>query len=131
MALPKQHRLRSSRSFAQVYRLGKRANGKCIAVKALQSSDKVISENAPSEGKLPLLGIRFGVSISRKVSKKAVVRNRIKRRIQSALKTLIPRSSGSWWVVVTVRSVGVHCEYAEFLRELEQTLTKLEVIDGH
>ncbi|MBE9070716.1 ribonuclease P protein component [Leptolyngbya cf. ectocarpi LEGE 11479] len=126
MALPRQHRLRSPRSFSQVYRQGRRAGSYCLAVKALkkQIPDERLS-NQPSSG------ICFGVSISRKVHKRAVVRNRIKRQIHAALTTLLPRAHGAWWVVINVRTPAISCEYYEFLRELEKLLVELEVLHGH
>jgi ribonuclease P protein component len=74
---------------------------------------------------------RFGITVSRKVSKKAVERNRIRRQIQAALITLRPRLVTGGQVVIIVRQSGVACQYREFLRELEQTLSALEVINGH
>ena len=76
------------------------------------------------------LGPYFGISISRKVSKKAVIRNRIKRQIKAGLQALLPRAHPGWYVVISVRSSGVKCQCDEFLRELEQQLLTLEVIDG-
>lgn len=74
---------------------------------------------------------RFGVSISKKVSKKAVVRNRIKRHLKAAFRQLLPRVTSHWLIVVVVRPSAVQCDYWQFLQELEQTLTSAEVIDGH
>ncbi|MEM9904253.1 MAG: ribonuclease P protein component [Cyanobacteria bacterium P01_D01_bin.44] len=124
MALPKRHRLRSPQAFTQVYRLGRRARGHCVAVKAFKLPK-------PSRGNDALLGPCFGISISRKVSKRAVIRNRIKRQIRAGLQQLLPRAAPGWHVVISVRSAAVECKYDEFLRELEQQLTALEVIDGH
>ncbi|MEM7793411.1 MAG: ribonuclease P protein component [Cyanobacteria bacterium P01_C01_bin.118] len=125
MALPKQHRLRSPRSFSKVYRRGRRANRQLLAAKALKNP---MSDDGSADG--PSSDICFGVSISRKVHKRAVVRNRIKRQIHSALSTLLPRSTGSWWVVINVRTAAVTCEYYDFLRELESLLIELEVLHG-
>jgi len=74
---------------------------------------------------------RIGISISQKVSKRAVVRNRIKRQIKAAFRQLLPRIAPGWWLVVVVNPNAVQCEYEQFLRELEQLLTDAEVIDGH
>ncbi|HHP7243983.1 MAG TPA: ribonuclease P protein component, partial [Elainellaceae cyanobacterium] len=71
------------------------------------------------------------VSISQKVSKKAVTRNRIKRQIQSAMQRLLPRMSEGWQVVVVVRPRAMQCDYSQFLQELEQLLTEAEIINGH
>ena len=124
MALPNQYRLRSPRSFSKVYRQGRRANGRCLAAKALQNP-------APDGGsKESSSGVCFGVSISRKVHKRAVVRNRLRRQIHAALLTLLPRARGAWWVVINVRTTATACEYYEFLRELESLLIELEVLHG-
>ncbi|MEO0352329.1 MAG: ribonuclease P protein component [Cyanobacteria bacterium P01_A01_bin.15] len=126
MALPRQHRLRSPRSFSKVYRQGRRGSGRSLAVKALKnpSPDGCLSDERSS-------GVCIGVSISRKVHKRAVVRNRIKRQIHTALKTLLPRAAGDWWLVVNVRTTAITCEYYEILQELEEVLVKLEVLDGN
>jgi ribonuclease P protein component len=73
---------------------------------------------------------RFGISISKKVSKFAVVRNRLKRQIKAALRSLLPQLQPGWTVVIVVRSSLVECNYWQILRELEQLLLKSEVIRG-
>jgi ribonuclease P protein component len=75
--------------------------------------------------------IRIGISISRKVSKHAVVRNRIKRQIRAILRDFLPRLAPGWDVVIGVRSQAVECDYHQFLRELEQLLAKAEVLNGN
>jgi ribonuclease P protein component len=74
---------------------------------------------------------RFGIVISKKVSKRAVVRNRIKRRIKGALRELIARIRPGCLVTIVCRSVITECEYDEILRELKKLLLALEVIDGN
>lgn len=72
----------------------------------------------------------IGISISQKVSKRAVIRNRIKRQIRAAFRQLLPRIQDGWWLVVVVRPEAVQCDYGQFLRELEQLLADAEVLDG-
>lgn len=74
---------------------------------------------------------RIGISISQKVSKKAVVRNRIKRQIRAALRQLLPRLTPGWQLVIVVRPGAQECEYGQFLRELKQLLAEAEVLNGH
>lgn len=73
----------------------------------------------------------LGVSISNKVSKRAVIRNRIKRQIKAAFRSLIPDLSAGWWLVVVVNPSAVQCDYEQFLRELEKLLINAEVVNGH
>ncbi|MEO1592310.1 MAG: ribonuclease P protein component [Cyanobacteria bacterium J06632_22] len=158
MALAERYRLRSPGSFSQVYRRGRKAYGRCLVARAMlpnvMSADKgamplagasanasdsaraqaeimpTVPKRVPERGDFALSSTRFGISISRKVSKKAVVRNRIKRQIRAALIALMPQVRSGYWVVITVRSVAISCEYDDFLRELKKVLTTLEVLHG-
>lgn len=129
MALPKVYRLRRRQDFTTVYRNGKQSGTKHFVVRALQMSQP--QDQAKGDEAVALPETRLGISISQKVSKRAVVRNRIKRQIRAAFYQLIPRINRGWWLVVGLRPTAVECEYGQFLRELEQILIKLEVIDGH
>lgn len=73
---------------------------------------------------------QFGITVSQKVSKRAVVRNRLKRQISAALHQLLPLVKGNYWVVIVVRPAAVECACGQFLQELKQLFTELEVIHG-
>lgn len=118
MGLPSQHRLKKRSDFDTVYKQGIRRSSRHLIIKAFP-----LSVN-PSVTK-------FGISISRKVSKKAVVRNRIKRQIRSALWLLFPEISSPWLVVIVVKSEAVECNFDHFLRELRELLMKTGIIYGH
>jgi ribonuclease P protein component len=79
----------------------------------------------------PTAPTQIGISISRKVSKSAVVRNRIKRQVRAILRQFLPRLAPGWQVVIGVRSQAVECDYQKFLQELEQLLVKAEVLNGN
>ena len=123
MALPKAYRLRRRQDFNLVYRNGKQAGTRHFVVRALRVAVACDGNDLPET--------RLGISVSQKVSKRAVVRNLIKRRIRAAFYQLIPQVHQGWWLVVGVRPTAVECEYGQFLRELEKILRKLEVMDGH
>ena len=80
-----------------------------------------------SSGVLP---IQVGISISKKVSKRAVVRNRIKRQLKAIVRQLLPRLELGLRMVILVRSEALTYEYGQFLQELEQLLVKAEVLNG-
>ena len=134
MALPKAHRLRHWRDFQAVYQKGIRRAGRFLTLRGLpQRTSTSDAPNrkalgSPNEDTLPT---RIGISISQKVSKKAVVRNRIKRQIRAALRELLPQLSPGWQLVVGVRPGASECDYAQFLRELKQLLAEAEVLNGH
>ncbi|MGF1457823.1 MAG: ribonuclease P protein component [Leptolyngbyaceae cyanobacterium] len=121
VALPKQHRLNRTREFSQVYRVGRQASTGHLVVRVLN-----VSEDSTST-----VCSRFGITISQKVSKRAVVRNRLKRQVRAALQTLLPQLSPGLWVVVVLRSAATQCDYWQFLRELEKLFLDLEVLEGH
>lgn len=73
---------------------------------------------------------RIGVSISLKVDKRSVVRNRIRRQIQAAFRHLLPRMAKNLDVVVVVHPPAIQCGYLHFLQELEQVLAHAEVLHG-
>ena len=77
-----------------------------------------------------VLPIQVGISISKKVSKRAVVRNRIKRQLKAIVRQLLPRLESGLRMVILVRSEALTYEYGEFLQELEQLLVKAEVFNG-
>lgn len=127
--LPQEHRLKHWRDFKAVYQKGIRRYGRHLTVRGLQLP-RVCSDNSQvNPPDLP--PTRIGISVSQKVSKKAVVRNRLKRQIRAALRQLLPRLTPGWHVIVGVRPNALECEYAQFLQELEQLLVDAEVINGH
>lgn len=73
----------------------------------------------------------IGISIGLKVSKRAVIRNRVKRRIRSAIQELLPHLSSGWQIVIVVKPSAVQCSYGQFLQELKQLLVSAEVINEH
>ncbi|HEY9877563.1 MAG TPA: ribonuclease P protein component [Leptolyngbyaceae cyanobacterium] len=126
MALPKHARLKHPRDFSAVYRQGQKAVSQHLVLRVLTLSGPSPQPAVPAH----TTSSQFGISISQKVSKRAVIRNRIKRQIRSAIRALLPQVKPGLQIVVVVRPGAPVCEYGEFLRELEQLFTKLEVIHG-
>ncbi len=131
--LPKPYRLRLSRDFSRVYQSGRKAVSPHLVVRVLKRTQEAQPERVePSfcahASPEPL---RVGIVVSQKVSKRAVVRNRLKRQIRAIMATLIPDLPPNLWIVINLRPGADQCEYGEFLRELKQLLKQLEVIYGH
>ena len=124
MALPKVNRLKNRHEFQTLFREGNRLKSSHLTLRALrlQTPSGIITG-----------ATRIGISISTKVSKRAVIRNRIKRQIRAAFRSLLPRIAPGWSLVAIVQPQAVtsKCDYQQFLQELEQLLAKAEVIDGH
>lgn len=132
MALPRKNRLRSRKDFQAVFREGTRCHGTYLTLRTLRPlSLKNFTEDAAEKTvKIPA---RIGVSISTKVSKRAVIRNRLKRQITAFLQNLLPKLSPGWRLVVVVKPTAAEqeCVSQQFLQELEQLLVQAEVLNGH
>ena len=122
MGLPKANRLKQRQDFDRVYQSGKRRRATGLHLVVLRTSRVV--------GSSEVLPIQVGISISKKVSKRAVVRNRIKRQLKAIVRPLLPRLESGLRMVILVRSEALTYEYGEFLQELEQLLVKAEVLNG-
>lgn len=134
MSLPQANRLKDWRDFQAVYQNGIRRSGRYLTLrgvrqfKGVADAPKQEASSSTANGKPPT---RIGIAISQKVSKKAVVRNRIKRQIHAAFRQLLPQLCAGWQLVVVVRPGADKCDYGQFLRELEQLLAAAEVLNGH
>ncbi|WP_299410390.1 ribonuclease P protein component [Acaryochloris sp. IP29b_bin.148] len=112
------HRLKKSRDFGVVYRKGSRKSTQYLVVRAYRSR---VNTNP----------IRFGFSISQKVSKRAVVRNRIKRQLRAVCRQLLPELQPGWDVVIVVRAAAVQCDYFQFLQQLRKLFADAEILNGY
>jgi len=81
------NRLRSSRDITRVYRQGRYGGGGVLSLKARKSS---------------LEATRVVVVVGKKTDKRAVVRNRLRRRVIGALERLWDRVPAGYDIVVTV-----------------------------
>lgn len=124
MALPKANRLKSRKDFQAVFQQGTRRHSSHFTLRALKPSKS--QDTSVSSTKV-------GISVSTKVSKRAVVRNRLKRQISAAFYQLLPKLSPGWRLVVIVKPKALEsqCGSQQFLQELEQLLAQIEVLDGH
>jgi len=114
------HRLRKHNDFVTVYRQGSRQSTKFLALRAYKSD----ANRAHSS-------VRIGFSISQKVSKRAVIRNRIKRRLRAACRQLLPELQPGWDIVIVARAEAVQCDYLQFLQQLRKLFADAEILDGY
>ncbi|MGF1604623.1 MAG: ribonuclease P protein component [Thermosynechococcaceae cyanobacterium] len=119
--LSKRHRLRKTQDFLTVYQQGRRRDSADLSLRVYQ--------RPPIEGQT--LPTRIGISISQKVSKRAVVRNRVKRQLKAACHQILPHMTSGIDIVLVVRSTAPQCSYQQFLQQLKQLFTKAEILHGH
>jgi ribonuclease P protein component len=123
LGLPKPHRLKNRSDYRAVYAQGIRRYSPHLTLLALAYGDAKGADSAPA--------ISFGISISKKVSKKAVVRNRLKRQIKGVITTYLPELKPGWRIVIVVRPKAIECKYEHFLRELEELFKQAKIINGY
>jgi ribonuclease P protein component len=139
VALPKAHRLKSRKDFKAVFQEGIRRQSYHFILRALRPLDSILPSvhTAPETLQIqdtpPPVPTKIGISVSTKVSKRAVVRNRLKRQIAAALYQLLPKVEPGWRLVIVVKPTAAEskCFCQQFLQELEQLLAKAEVFNGH
>ena len=127
--LPKENRLLKKGDFKKVFRKGKGYSDAFLIKKGEKK------KALPARGTFFLkilengLGVnRFGVVVSKKVSKKATIRNKIKRQIREILKVELPKIKKGFDVVF-LASPGVGKEKpADLRRRVEKTFERAKLI---
>lgn len=126
VALPRPYRLRHRQDFDALYRKGRRFSSSYLIVRVLQP--RSVRLNAPVAHLDPP---RLGIVVSQKVSKRAVIRNRLRRQIQGVMQGFLPHLKPGLRLLITVKPTAVECDYYKFLQELKQLLSDAEVFDGY
>ena len=123
MALPKQLRLNGHRTFKYIHKNSKKYYGKFMDLRVAKSCPRILLSH---KNYAFTNNFKLAISVSKKVSKKSVVRNKIRRLLQEDfLKNFkkeynhIPR-----WVLVNLKS-GNFCNYeTELLTEFQNLFFK-------
>jgi len=71
---------------------------------------------------------RFGIMIGLKVSKKAVERNKIKRRLREAIRALSPLLNLNFDVAISVLPAAKEKNLAELKNALEEGFKRLRIL---
>jgi len=110
MVLPRKSRLSSSSEIKKVFKDGRGLNLELFQVKFLPKSA------GPS---------RFAIIVSQKVSKKASVRNRIRRKLSETIRLNISKFKPGLLIVIVAKPRMANKELSGLERELVNNLTKI------
>ncbi len=110
--LARQHRLRKSSDILRIYKKGKRVHTQHLLGHSLSTH-------------LPV--VRATVIISKKVDKRAVVRNRCRRRISESLRLELPKLTPGFDILITIKSDVRELSAAHLKQEVDQLIEKLGV----
>ena len=124
MVLPTAMRLRGHRCFDHLHRKGQRFQGTLMTLRKAAAMPRLLRSNCrPLESQKTLSVCRCAVVISGKVSKRAVIRNRLRRHLHDHLRHRFERSLqyGNTWVLISLKP-GVDASEALILEECDRLL---------
>ncbi|MFA6918818.1 MAG: ribonuclease P protein component [Patescibacteria group bacterium] len=111
--LAQKYRLVRKSDFDLVFKNGKKAFGRLFFVRFTPNK----LENS-----------RFAVVISNKISKKATVRNRLRRQVREILRLNIDKFEQNIDAIVNILTPSLGCEYEELEKELIELFKKNRLI---
>lgn len=113
----KRNRFHGTAALRWVYKGGQQARGRHMAIRVRPQDNQVT---------------RVAVVVSRKVSKSAVVRNRIRRRLYEVVRTRLTTEAAGLAIVITVydETLGV-IPVQELYKETEYLLSKARTMSTH
>ena len=120
MALPKNMRLKGHRTFDYIHKNSIKYHGKLMTFKVARSNSKILISHKLNNSSNKL---RVAIAISKKISKKAVDRNKIRRTLQEWLMTNIQKINNHkpYWLLVNLK-IGDFCNDKNKLLEEFQNL---------
>lgn len=110
---------------AKKFRFGKKADFD----KVFNSQNKFYSNNFVLRYcKTKNLNNRFSIVVSKKISKKAVVRNKIRRRIYEVLRLNLEKMNIPYDIILLVKRGVVDMEYPDIEKEILYILKKSKLL---
>ena len=127
MALPKDMRLKGHRAFNYIHKNSIKYHGKLMTFKLAKSNPEILLShklrNTPDN-------LKVAIAISKKVSKKAVNRNKIRRILQEWLLTNIQKinSHKPYWLLVNLKFGNFCNDKNRLLEEFQNLMSKSHLI---
>ena len=128
MALPKNMRLKGHRTFNYIHKNSIKYYGKLMTFKVAKSNPIVLLshdfKNTPDN-------LKVAIAISKKISKKAVERNRIRRILQEWLITNIQKihNHKPYWLLVNLKAGDFCNDENKLLEEFQNLMFKSRLIE--
>ena len=123
MALPKAMRLKGHRTFDYIHKNSVKYYGKLMNIKIARSNPKILISHRNIDS---LDNFRIAIAISKKVSKKAVLRNKLRRLLQDWLFKNFGQDKNHkpYWLLVNLNSGVSFNDETKLLEELEHLIYK-------
>ena len=127
MALPKDMRLKGYRTFNYIHKNSTTYHGKLMTFKIARSNPDILLTH---KLKNTSNKFRVAIAISKKVSKKAVERNKLRRILQEWLLTNIQKINNHkpYWLLVNLKCVDFCNDKSRILEEFQNLMFKSRLI---
>ena len=128
MALPKNMRLKGHRTFNYIHKNSIKYYGKLMTFKVAKSNPIVLLSH---DFKNTSDNLKVAIAISKKISKKAVERNRIRRILQEWLITNIKKINNHkpYWLLVNLKAGDFCNDENKLLEEFQNLMFKSRLIE--
>ena len=127
MALPKDMRLKGHRTFNYIHNNSTKYHGKLMTFKVAESKPEILlSHNLTNTSNK----LRIAIAISKKVSKKAVERNKIRRILQEWILANIQKINNHkpYWLIVNLKFGDFCNDKSKLLEEFQNLMFKSRLI---
>ena len=127
MALPKDMRLKGHRTFHYIHKNSLKYHGEFMTFKVARSNPEILTSHKLTNTSSKL---RIAIAISKKVSKKAVERNKIRRILQEWLLTNIQNlyNHKPYWLLVNLKTGDFYNDKNRLLEEFQNLMIKSRLI---
>ena len=127
MVLPKHMRLKGYRCFDYIYKEGSRFYGASMVLRVTKGNPKLLTKKIDSDSNIH---IKCAISISNKVSKKAVIRNRLRRLFHQHLSLRLSKINLNQevWAFISLNPSCMKKEPTKLLNECDKLLSKAGLI---
>ena len=128
MALPKDMRLKGHRTFNYIHKNSITYHGKLMSFKVARSNPAILLTH---KFKSTSNNFRVAIAISKKVSKKAVERNKLRRIFQEWLSRNIQLEDNHkpYWLIVNLKTGASFNERIKLLEEFRNLMFKSGLIE--
>ena len=127
MALPKDMRLKGHRTFNYIHKNSRIYHGKLMTFKIARANPDILLTHKLTNTSNKF---RISISISKKVSKKAVERNKLRRILQEWLLTNMQRINNHkpYWLLVNLKFGDFCTDKNKLLEEFQNLMFKSHLI---
>ena len=123
MALPKAMRLKGHRTFDYIHKNSVKYYGNLMTLKIAKSNQKILISHKKNDS---LNNLKIAIAISKKISKKAVQRNRLRRILQDRLLKIFSKDKNHkpYWLLVNLKAGDFCNDESKLLKELQNLIFK-------